>query len=459
MRYSVLKYVFLSVSLLCCAVAYSQARSPLRISLDDAMRIALENNHELASARHEVGRANARVREAWGYAMPSIDLSGRYSRAIKKQVFFFPNIFDTTALKRGETTAIEIGSDHSIDLNVTVSQVLFNSAVFTGVGTAKIYSQAAREVYRAKELETITNSRKAFYTVLLAGEVKTMMQANLKNAQDNFKNATVLAASGLISEYDKLRAEVGLANLRPEVIRSESNYELAMNGLKSALGIDFQHEVEIVGAMEFAPVDEGIVRQATNTVVENNPSLAALRYQQEVNDAITSVERSSYMPSLAAFGNLQYQTQKNDLRISTRDFVNSSLVGLSLSMNIFNGFRTNARVEQAELDTRKTAEQIANTEMQLKTAATSISLTLKRSREQIEAQEKTVEQAERGYKIAATRFSSGSGTQLEVNDAQVALTTAKTNRIHAIYDYLVASADLDQLLGRRPEHIGVQLED
>lgn len=174
---------------------------------------------------------------------------------------------------------------------------------------------------------------------------------------------------------------------------------------------------------------------------------------------MTTVERSSYMPSLAAFGNLQYQTQKNDLRISTRDFVNSSLVGLSLSMNIFNGLRTNARVEQAELDTRKTEELISQTEMNLKTAVQSVTLTLKRSHEQIDAQQKTVGQAEQGYRITSTRFASGSGTQLEVNDAQLALTTAKTNRIQAIYDYLVAAAELDQLLGRRPPHLETSIEE
>jgi outer membrane protein len=458
MRYIWTTYVLLFVMLFSCVGVQAQSKPPLHISLEDAVRMAVDNNHELIAARHEVGRANARLREAWGYALPSIDVSGQYTRALKKQVFFFPNIFDTTALKRGETTAIEIGSDNSFNLNLTVSQVLFNSAVFTGVGTAKIYSQAAGEVYRAKELETITNARRAFYTVLLAREVQAMMRSNLKNAEDNFNKASILAASGLISEYDKLRAEVGLANLRPEIIRAESNYELAQNGLKAALGIPFHQDIEIVGAMEFASVDAGIMQQATTTVIEQNPSLAALRYQQEVNDAITSVERSSYMPSLAAFGNLQYQAQKNDWRISTNDFVKSSLVGLSLSMNIFNGFRTNARVEQAELDTRKTEELIANTEMSLKTAAQAVTLTLKRAREQVDAQGKTVEQAEKGYRIASSRFANGSGTQLEVNDAQNALTTAKTNRIQAIYDYLVASAELDQLLGRRPTYISTAID-
>lgn len=437
----------------------AQTGEPQRFSIEEAVRLAVKNNHELAAARHEVGKADAQVREAWGYALPSIDLSGRYTRAIKKPVFFFPNIFDSAASKRGEVTAIEIGSDNSFDLTMTVSQVLFNSAVFTGVGTARIYSQAARQVYRSKLLETVTTVRKAFYGVLLAAEVRTMLIANLKNAEDNFRNASVLAAQGLISEYDKLRAEVGLANVRPEVIRAESNLELAINGLKLALGIPFGQPIEVEGMLEFKPVDDGVLEEAPSTVLKQNPGLIALRYQEDVNDAYTAIERSNYLPSLAAFGNYQFQAQKNDLRISAHDFVRSSVVGLSLSLNIFNGLRTGARVEQAELETRKTQESIKRTEMTLQTAVQSTLMSLKRARERVEAQGRTVELAEQGYRIASTRFRSGSGTQLEVTDAQLALTTAKTNRMQAIYDYHVASMELDQLLGRAPGYISSEYED
>lgn len=461
MRMFLLKYCLpvLMMTIILSGSGAAQTGEPQRFSIEEAVRLAVKNNHELAAARHEVGKADAQVREAWGYALPSIDLSGRYTRAIKKPVFFFPNIFDSAASKRGEVTAIEIGSDNSFDLTMTVSQVLFNSAVFTGVGTARIYSQAARQVYRSKLLETVTTVRKAFYGVLLAAEVRTMLIANLKNAEDNFRNASVLAAQGLISEYDKLRAEVGLANVRPEVIRAESNLELAINGLKLALGIPFGQPIEVEGMLEFKPVDDGVLEEAPSTVLKQNPGLIALRYQEDVNDAYTAIERSNYLPSLAAFGNYQFQAQKNDLRISAHDFVRSSVVGLSLSLNIFNGLRTGARVEQAELETRKTQESIKRTEMTLQTAVQSTLMSLKRARERVEAQGRTVELAEQGYRIASTRFRSGSGTQLEVTDAQLALTTAKTNRMQAIYDYHVASMELDQLLGRAPGYISSEYED
>ncbi len=420
------------------------------LTLDDAIQIALQNNQDLISARLEVEKANARVKEAIGTALPSLDFSSRYTLALKKPVFFLP---DFNNLSSGRTIPIRVGSDHAVELALSARQVLFNAAVITGVGAARIYQKAARDLYRSKQAETVAKVRKAFYGVLLAKEVSLMMQSNLKNAEENLKNVRLMKQQGLVSEYDELRAVVGVENLKPAVIQAENNYALAVDGLRMAMGVGPTEEYVIQGMLDFTAVDQGILASAMETVLEKNSSLSALRHQVDVNKAFVNIERSNYLPTLAAFGNYQYQVAKNDLRISTRDFVGSSVVGVQVSINLFQGLQTNARVDQAKVDVRKAEEQLNSLENSLRTAVHSVVLQLEQARRRIEAQEKTVEQAERGYKIATTRFTSGSGTQLEVNDAQLALTQAKVNRMQAIYDYLVASADLDQLIGRLPAYV------
>jgi outer membrane protein TolC len=239
-------------------------------------------------------------------------------------------------------------------------------------------------------------------------------------------------------------------NLRPEVIRAENNYALSIDGLRAAMGIGVSEAIEIEGKLDYKPVPEE--RMNVETVTELNPSIQALRLQVLVNEAFVSAERSNFIPTLSAFGNIQYQAAKNTFTISTADFFRSAQVGLTLSLNIFQGFQTNARMDQANVDVRKSEEQLASVETSLRTAAHSAVLQLQQARQRVEAQGKTVEQAERGYRIATTRFINGSGTQLEVNDAQLALTQAKVNRIQSVYDHLVASADLDFILGRLPDN-------
>lgn len=444
-------YISVIVWLVLCGSALTAGDQAAKIlTIDKAIQIALLKNQELTSARLEVEKANAKVNEAIGTALPAFDLSSRYTRALKKPVFFLPDFSD---LNSGRTVPIRVGSDHAIEMALSARQVLFNAAVITGVGAARIYLEAARDLYRSKQAETVAKVRKAFYSVLLAKEVSLMMQSNLKNAEENLKNVQLMKQQGLVSEYDELRAVVGVENLKPAVIQAENNYALAIDGLRMAMGVGPTEEYLIQGMLDFTAVDHEILASAMETVLEQNSSLSALRHQVDVNKAIVNIERSNYLPTLAAFGNYQYQVAKNDLRISTRDFIGSSVVGLQLSINLFEGLQTNARVDQAKVDVRKAEEQLTSVENSLRTAVHSVLLQLEQSRRRIEAQEKTVEQAERGYTIATTRFTSGLGTQLEVNDAQLALTQAKVNRMQAIYDYLVASADLDQLIGRLPAYV------
>jgi outer membrane protein len=424
--------------------------SSKELTLEEAIRIGLQQNKDLATARLEVDKADARVREAIGNALPAIDFSGRYTKALEKPVFFLPDFQD---LNSGRTVPIRIGSDHAIDMTLSARQILFNSAVFIGVGASKTYSAVARDLYRAKAHETVARIQKAYYGAVLAGEFAELMRSNLNNSNENLRTVTLLTQQGLLSEYDFLRASVGVANLRPVVIQAENSYALALDGLKAVMGVGPSEQFHIKGQLTFEPVDETLLATAPERVIVSNPSLGAMRKQIDVNKAYKGAYRSDYLPTLAAFGNYQYQLAKNSLNISTADFQRSSLVGLSLTFNLFEGFQTSARVEQAELEVRKTEEQVSNLEINLRTFIHSLTLQINQARQRIEAQEKTVEQAEQGYKIAGTRLRSGSGTQLEVNDAQLALNQAKVNKIQAIYDYLVAVAELHQALGVLPENI------
>jgi outer membrane protein len=451
-----MKCLLLILSLIPVAAVSQFSASPVPVengvrslTLEQAVSSALTNNRDLRTSKLEVDKAEARVNEAIGFALPTLDLQASYTRALKKPVFYLPDFQNPSS---GRIIPIEIGSTHQFDMTLTAEQTLFNSAVFIGMGTAQTYLDVTRELYRAKKVETIARVRKAFYGVLVSSAVLDMMKENLKNAEENLKNVQLLAAQGLVSEYDQLRAEVGLENIRPEVIKSENNYRLSVNNLKIMMGTPYEEDVTIVGTLEFEPVDEGVLASAISSVLHENPSLQALRHQVEVNDAIVSVEQSDYLPKLSAFGNYQYTAQNNIFRLSLPDFIGSSVVGLRLSMNVFNGLQTNARVEQAKIDLQKSKEMIVETENSLQTSVESVLFQLKRARERVEAQRRTVEQAEKGYRIATTRFTTGSGTQLEVNDAQLALTQARVNRIEAVYDYLVASADLDQFLGRVPDY-------
>jgi len=432
---------------------FCQTGATERLTIESAVLLSLRHNPDLETARLDVAKAHAQVKEAWGYTMPSIDLSSQYSRAIKKPIFFLPGTFIGQPDK--DVVALEVGSTHSLSFGVTATQLLFNGTVFAGVGASTIYSEAAEELYRGKKAETVAKTKKAFYAVLLAKEALSMMQSSVHNAEENLANVRLLRSQGVLSEYDELRAEVGVENVRPLLIQSETNYSLSIIGLSNTIGIALPESTLVEGELKFQPYDEGILERGHQTLVEANPNLNALRLQKEVNNAFVTAARSDYLPTLAAFGNYQYQGQKNTFNFSSSNLIASSTVGLQLSVNLFQGLQTNAKVEEAKIEVMKTETQVSNTENTLLAGFRSLVGTLHQAQKRVEAQTKTVETAERGYKIVTARFLANAATQLDVNDAQLALTQAKVNRIQAIFDYLVAAADIDNLLGRMPEYASI----
>lgn len=458
---SMIFVLFLSATALSFSPAPAQEPTPRRLSLEDAVRLAMKQNPDLITARLEVKRSDARVLEAWGNALPTVDVSGQYVHMIEKQVAFFPDYFlysfmkgiDSTYPKpSGQFVPITFTPAFSASASVNVRQILFNGAVFIGVGAAHIYSHLARDLYQAKQVETVTKVRKAYYGALLAREAFDLMRSSLQNAEDNLNNVQLMRKQGIVSEYDELRASVGVENLRPLVIQAETNHNLSLDNLKNTLGITTKEMFVLTDSLTLQPVDDQLIAKAEELVLETNPGLSATNRQIELNGAVVNAERSNYLPTLSAFGSYSYTAAKDQFNFSPNDFYKGSQVGLSLSLNLFQGLQTYARVEQAQLEQRKSEEQRVSLETTLRTGLHSILGNLEQARKRIDAQGKTVEMAERGYKIVTTRFLSSAATQLEVNDAQLALTQAKVNRVQAIYDYLSASADLEQLIGRLPSY-------
>ncbi len=452
--------------------AQREQTATFSLTIDDAVRYALRHNPELQTARLEVQRSDARVMEAWGYTMPSVDISSTFNHIITKPKSYFPDAIYYPLVKLMDSTArvprptgqlielpFSMSPSNSVNASLNVRQILFNGTVFVGVGAAAVYSDLARDLYRQKAVETVAKVRKAYDAALLAKEALEMMRANLKNAEENVNNVRLLRSQGIVSEYDELRATVGVDNLRPAVIFSESNFALAADNLRNMMGLPDTAAVFPTDTLAFTEMDEGIIASAHESVLSANPALSVMNHQIELNRASINAERSTFLPTIVAYGSYSYTAIKDDYRISTNDFYAMSQVGITLSLNLFQGLQTNFRIEQAQLERQKSEEQKMSLERTLQLGVRSLVGTLRQSRKRIDAQQRTVETAERGLAIVTARFLSNAATQLEVNDAALALSQARVNRMQAIYDYRTAAADLEAMLGRVPDFLNDTIDE
>ena len=432
-------------------------------TLDDAVYKALENNKDIRIAVLDIKKGEAAVSEAFGYALPSVDLSASLSHFIQKPMMAFPDfaallgnatysiLFDEGVLPRDESKFMPMGSKlqsfaqtNSFESTIQVTQILFNSAVFRGIGASQIYLDLSKENLKAVTSKTLLDVNTAFYGTLLAKEMLTILEASLKNAEENLSNVKAYYNQGLVSEYDLLQVEVQVENLRPKVIDLQKAVFEAKSGLKLLLGVDQNAEIDIKGEITYEdallPEEEVLINQA----ITRNFELNTLKIKRNVDEEMIAIERADYWPMLTAFGNYSYAGSSDEWKFNT---YNSSIVGLSFSMNLFRGTRTSRKVEQAVIATKQTDERLALTQEFLIKEVKSKLIELNQVRTQINAIERNVKLAEKAYSIANTRYKEGTGTQLEIKNADLELSTAKANRIQSMYDYKIALSNLEKLTG------------
>lgn len=424
-----------------CAQMFAQ-RS-VQLTVEQAITLALEKNRRVQIAQLDFATAGAEVDEALGNAYPSLDLNGRYTRNVKRPVFFFPGEDDVV-------TPIQIGSKNAFTAELTFQQIIFNSAVFTGVGTSKIYEDVARQQWRAKGTEIVRDTRAAYYGALLAREVLTVNQSVLENAQANYTDTKALFDAGLKAEFDALRAEVAVANQRPQVVESRNRYQRALDHLKLVLGFEAKgsESLELVDSLEYGMIGRTEIPSLEDSrakMAKSNPTISALDKLTQVNEEFVTINKSDYLPTLALFGTYKYEAQSDNF--SGLDFQPTAFAGLNMTLNLFNGGKTAADVAQSRIAVAKSkyesAEARASFDAELESTLRSISYALDR----VESTQETIRMAQRAYDISLTTYRAGTGTQLMINDADLSLAQARLNRLSAMFDLLVGRTALEYLIG------------
>lgn len=411
------------------------------LTLDEAIQTALKQNKNVQIARLAVIKADAQSQEAVGNALPTLTLAANYNRNFLAPVFFIPNFTDPSA----GVVPVRFALKNDYNINATVSQVLFNSAVFNGIGAAGIYKEAARAQFSSVIAEVVTETKKRYYGALAAREFANISQSTLDNAQQNFDNVSKLFAEGLVAEFDKIRAQVTVDNVRPSVTDAESGYTNAVSALMQYLDLDFSDTIRPIPTGVSDPEAVPLEDSSFVLAMRANYELRTLELQKDVLDKVVDVRKSEYYPILSLNGRWTNQGQSD----SYTNWIAAStvVVGLGFTFNIFNGLRVMAKVEQAQADYETVRQQYELLKDGIRLQVRTIINKMKSAHERIQAQQSTIEQAQRGYDISRIRYTEGTGSLLEINDAEVALARARVNRLSALLDYYSTRADYDRAVG------------
>lgn len=412
----------------------------MRLTLPEALDLALSENPTVRIADLEVERYDYVTRQTWGSLLPQLSASGSYTRSIVKSEM------------RG---GLSFGADNTFAVQGDLSLPLFAPSVYRTLKMNQTQMAAAVESARASRISLVAEVKKAFYNILLAEQSLAVLRESETTVQRTVDDTALQYRNGLASEYDLLTAQVQLSNLQPTILQTENSIKLAKLQLKMYLSVPDGVELEVVGALDSLRDEVLAGTEGLTADVSQNSDLRALELQEELLHRTLRAANAGRLPTLAAFGTASYTGNDMDpfLGMGAGDdsryfWTHPISVGLQLSVPIFSGLTKTNRSRELKNQIAQIALQRDYARQQVDVQVRAALNDLLTARETMFAQEKTVEQARKAYRISDARYRAGAGTILELNSAQLAQTQAQLNFSQAIYDYLSAKAEYDRIAGR-----------
>ena len=438
-----MKRLFLIIAFWAAGVAGASAQ--MRLTLPQALDLALSENPTVKVAEMEVQRYDYVKRQTWGNLLPQISASGSYTRSIVKSEM------------RG---GISFGADNTFAVQGDLSLPLFAPSVYRTLKMNDAQMATAVEAARASRIDLTAEVKKAFYNILLAEQSLAVLRESEATVQRTVDDTQVQYKHGLASEYDLLTAQVQLSNLKPSILQTENSIRIAKLMLKMYLSIPEQVEIEVEGELD-AMRDKVLAgTEGLTTDTSDNSDLRTLELQEDLLRLQLKAENASRLPTIGAFGNFTLtgnnmgsvsfdQATMEMTTIKDGYFWQNPLsAGIRVSVPLFSGLTKMNRSREIKNQISQIGLQRTYARQQVDVQVRSALNDLLTARETMYAQELTVEQARKAYSISDTRYRAGAGTILELNSAQLAQTQAQLNYSQAIFDYLTAKAEYDRIVGK-----------
>jgi outer membrane protein len=427
-----------------CAFGFAKAQTEQTtqntLTLDKALEIALDENPTIKVAAEEIALKKVASKEAWQSLLPEASLNGSLDHTIK------------AAEMKLNDMSFKMGQDgtNTANAGLSINLPLFAPAVYRAMSMTKTDIELAVEKSRASELDLINQVTKAYYQLMLAQDSYEVLQGSYKLAEDNFNVVNAKYQQGAVSEFDKISAEVQMRSIKPNVISAANAVTLAKLQLKVLMGITADVDIKTDDNLtNYESMLFANQLKEEDMSLENNTTMKQFELNMKLLEKNVKSLKTNFMPTLSMSFSYQYQSLYNpNINFFDYTWSNSSSLMFNLSIPLYRASNF-TKVKSARIQMRQLDWNRIDTERKLNMQVVSYRNNMTASSEQVVSNKENVMQAEKAVQIAGKRYEVGKGTVLELNSSQVSLTQAQLTYNQSIYDYLVAKADLDQVLGKQ----------
>ena len=330
---------------------------------------------------------------------------------------------------------------------LNVSLPLIVPSLWKNIQMTEVDIELALEKSRSSKIDMVNQVTKSFYSLLLAQDSYRVFKETYTTDSLNLVNITNRFKQGVVAEYDVITADVRMKSLIPTILQSENMMKIAEIQLKMLMGIDSEIPLQIEGALTDYEDDIFNTLIPADTSLMNNSDLKQFDLGARQAKNAVDLQKSQFYPVLTSSFNYTYMSQNNDFKFKDYRWDPYSVVGITLSIPLFNGGQRYHNLKQSQIQVNQLQEQRKDLERGLKLQIKNNMDLINKNIEQIIATQSSIAQARKGYEITVKRYETGMGTIVDVNAAALAVTNAELQYRNAIYDYLAAKTDLEKVLG------------
>jgi HAE1 family hydrophobic/amphiphilic exporter-1 len=412
------------------------AEAPMVLTLDGAVKIAVERNIDVELARRDLAIFESRYRQAFGSALPALTLSGSYTRNFLEPLAFFGG----QKILAGQPNALQAG--------VEVDQALYTGGkVSAALRGGKAGREQSRLDLEQKRDDATLQVRELFYSVLLASATTSIERDNLASTEEHLRTIQERYKMGLDSDLTVLRQQVEVANAKPALIEASNQVELGITLLKETLALDVDRPVVLSGELGPPGSEFPSYEKAEGLALSRRPEVLAAHQASIIAAETTRVIAADGKPQLSLFWNYLWQGQGPNLNLGPRERGYSSAAGVNLRFPVFAGGQVHERVAQSNLEYEKSLENEAQVRRAVRVDVKRGWLDSREALERAQSQETAIDQARRALESIEVRYKAGQAGQLDLTDATLALNRARTTYVRALNDYWVGLAALQHAVG------------
>jgi outer membrane protein len=407
------------------------------LSLAEAMNLALQQNGEVLRGKSQLEATYGLVVQTRAVAYPAVKIAGNYLATTATERFPFPNP--------------PPAQDQTWNANVQITQDIYaGGRIHSALRSAKLTKEQALLQYQTILADALLQVRISYYDVLSSAEQIVVEEASVKLLTKELEDQRRRYEAGTVPRFNVLRAEVEVANERPRLIQARNSNRIAKNNLVNQLGYRVPPQVwedipvRLTDKLDSAPYQVELP-MAIAKALQNRTELATLQKAEALRREDVISAKAGYKPTISLTG--AYGGRNTSFNNNLDQVVSGFSGGAQVSWSIFDGFLTAGRVQQAQALHQGAQVEVENEirgiELDVRTQYSNFI----EARETLESQKKVQEEAEEALRLAAARSEAGTGTQLDVLQAQTSLTTARSTQVQALHDYDVARARLERAIG------------